>query len=76
MTNKYFIANLYFPIIDGSKLAWLRRKLHIVNDLKAKLLVRIDILNFKGFIMDLLRNKAYILIYNIDILIVSLLKRG
>ena len=76
MTNKYFIVNLYFLIIDGSKLAWLRKELYIVNDLKVKLLIRIDILNLKGFIINLPRNKAYILIYNIDILIASLLKRG
>ena len=76
MTNKYFIVNLYFLIIDGSKLAWLRRELHIVNNLKVKLLVRIDILGPKGFIIDLPRNKIYILIYNIDIPIASLLKRG
>ena len=75
MTSKYFIANLYFLIIDGNKLAWLRRKFYIVNNLKVKLLIRINILNFKGFIINLPRNKAYILIYNIDILIVSLLKR-
>ena len=76
MTNKYFIANLYFLIIDGSKLAWLRRELHIVNNLKIKLLIRIDILSPKRFIIDLLRNKAHILTYNIDIFIASLLKRG
>ena len=75
MTSKYFIVILYFPIIDGSKLAWLRKELYIVNNLKVKLLVGINILNFKGFIIDLLRNKAYILIYNIDIPIASLLKR-
>ena len=76
MTSKYFIANLYFPTIDDSKLAWLRRELHIVNNLKIKLLVKINILNPKGFIINLLRNKAHILIYNIDISIASLLKRG
>ena len=76
MTNEYFIANLYFLTIDGSKFAWLRRELHIVNNLKIKLLVRMDILGPKGFIIDLLRNKAYILICNIDIPIASLLKRG
>ena len=76
MINKYFIANLYFLTIDGSKLAWLRRELYIVNDLKVKLLVGMDILGFKGFIIDLLRNKVYILICNIDILIASSLKRG
>ena len=75
MTNKYFIVNLYFLIIDGSKLAWLRREFYIVNNLKIKLLVRIDILGLKGFIINLLRNKIYILIYNIDIPIASLLKR-
>ena len=76
MTSKYFIANLYFLIIDGSKLAWLRRELYIVNNLKIKLLVGMDILDLKGFIIDLLRNKVYILICNIDISIVSSLKRG
>ena len=75
MISKYFIVNLYFLIIDDSKLAWLRRELHIVNDLKIKLLIRIDILNLKGFIINLPRNKAHILICNIDIFIVSLLKR-
>ena len=67
MTSKYFIVNLYFSTIDGSKFAWLRKELYIVNNLKVKLLVRIDILDFKGFIMDLLRNKAHILICNINI---------
>ena len=76
MINKYFIVNLYFLIIDGSKLAWLRKEFYIVNNLKIKLLVGIDILDFKGFIIDLSRNKAYILIYNIDIPIASSLKRG
>ena len=76
MTNKYFIANLYFLTIDGSKLAWLRKELYIVNNLKIKLLIRINILGFEGFIIDLLRNKVYILICNIDIPIVSSLKRG
>ena len=76
MTNKYFIANLYFLIINGSKLAWLRKELYIVNNLKVKLLIEINILNLKGFIIDLSRNKVYILIYNIDIPIALLLKRG
>ena len=76
MTSKYFIVNLYFLTIDGSKLAWLRRELYIVNNLKVKLLIRIDILGPKGFIINLLRNKVYILIYNIDIPIASSLKRG
>ena len=76
MTSKYFIVNLYFLTIDGSKLAWLRKELYIVNNLKVKLLIKINILDFKRFIIDLLRNKTYILIYNIDIPIVSLLKRG
>ena len=76
MTSKYFIVNLYFLIIDGSKLAWLRKELYIVNNLKVKLLIKIDILDPKGFIIDLPRNKIYISIYNIDILIASLLKRG
>ena len=76
MTSKYFIVNLYFLIIDDSKLAWLRKELYIVNNLKIKLLIKINILNLKRFIINLLRNKAYILIYNIDIPIVSLLKRG
>ena len=76
MISKYFIVNLYFLIIDDNKLAWLRRELYIVNNLKIKLLIRINILNPKGFIIDLSRNKVYILIYNIDISIVSLLKRG
>ena len=76
MTSKYFIVNLYFLIIDDSKLAWLRREFYIVNNLKIKLLIRINILNFKRFIINLLRNKVYILIYNIDIPIASSLKRG
>ena len=76
ITSEYFIANLYFPTIDGSKLAWLRREFHIVDDVKIKLLVRIDILGPEGFIIDLSRNKVYILICNIDIPIASLLKRG
>ena len=76
MINKYFIVNLYFLIIDDSKLAWLRKELYIVNNLKVKLLIRIDILNPKRFIMNLSRNKIYILIYNIDIPIASSPKRG
>ena len=76
MTSKYFIVNLYFLTIDGSKLAWLRREFYIVNNLKIKLLIGMDILNLKGFIIDLSRNKVYILTYNIDIPIASLLKRG
>ena len=76
MTNKYFIVNLYFLIIDGSKLAGLRKEFYIVNNLKVKLLIKINILDFKGFIIDLSRNKAHILIYNINISIALLLKRG
>ena len=76
MTSKYFIVNLYFPTIDGSKLAWLRKELYIVNNLKIKLLIRINILSSKKFIIDILRTKTYILIYNINISIVLLLKRG
>ena len=76
MINKYFIVNLYFLTINGSKLAWLRKELHIVNNLKIKLLIKIDILSPKRFIIDLLRNKTYILIYNIDIFIASSPKRG
>ena len=76
MISKYFIVNLYFLIIDDSKLAWLRRELYIVNNLKIKLLIGMNILNFKRFIINLPRNKVHILIYNIDIPIASLLKRG
>ena len=71
--NKYLIINLYFLIKDN-KLVWLRRELHIINNLKIKLLVRIDILNPKRFIINLLQSKVYIKLYNINIIITSLLK--
>ena len=51
--SEYLIINLYFLIKDN-KLIWLHRELYIINNLKVKLLVRINILNFKRFIIDLL----------------------
>ena len=66
--NKYLIINLYFLIKDN-KFIWLYKELHIVNNLKIKLLIRINNLSFKEIIINLLQNKTYIKLYNINIAI-------
>lgn len=62
-TSEYVTQNLYFPGIDDkgqAVLACVRRELHIVDDLRAKMLIGNDIIGPEGIVIDVANKKAYI----------------
>ena len=62
-TAEYVIADLYFSGTDsqGNKvLACLRREIHIVDDLRAKLLIGNDIIDPEGIVVDVVNKSAFI----------------
>lgn len=52
-TSEYAIIPMYVPNADGSKVALIRREIHIVDDLSAKALIGIDIMKPEGIILDI-----------------------
>ena len=57
---EYAIIPMYVPNGDGSKVALIRREIHIVDDLSAKALIGIDIMKPEGIILDTARDIAVI----------------
>lgn len=54
LTDKYTIIDLYVDgqTVNGPKIAHLKRVAHIVDNLKAKLLISVDILAPEGMLVD------------------------
>ena len=54
--NKYIIQNIYFIRHIGDKPVefCVKRELYIVKELNAKVLIGLDIIRFKGFILNIL----------------------
>ena len=54
--SKYIIQNIYFTGHIGSKFVefYVKRKLYIVKELNTKVLIGLDIMGFKGFILNIL----------------------
>ena len=68
--SEYIIQDLYFSKLDdkGYKmLICIRRKLHIVDDLRAKMLIENNILELKDFIINIINKKICINNYKIEI---------
>ena len=62
-TSEYVTQDLYLPGIDdqGRKvLAYLRRELHIVDNLRVKMLIKNDIIRPEGIVIDIANKKARI----------------
>ena len=62
-TSEYLVTPCYFPGIDkhGNKvLACVRREIHIVDGLRAKMLIGNDFIGLEGITIDVAREKAYI----------------
>lgn len=55
-------------------LAYIRRELYFVNNLWAKILIRNNIINFKGIILDIINKKIYIDSYKITIKLLARLR--
>ena len=62
--SKYAIIPIYVPNADGSKVALIRREIHIVDDLSAKALIGIDIIKPEGIILN--ANKDLVTIGSCD----------
>ena len=58
-TNEYVLLRIYIPGLDG-RLALIERELHVVDDLRAKVLIGIDVLGPEGIILDMGRRIATI----------------
>ena len=54
--NKYIVQNIYFTGHIGSKLVefCVKRKLHIIKKLNAKVLIGLDIMGLEGFTLNIL----------------------
>ena len=70
-TNKYIIFNIYIFGIKKSKpvKAFIIKKAYIVNDLKTKILIEVDIIGFELINISVVCKTAYIGSCEIDILI-------
>ena len=77
-TDEYIITPLYFSSTqDGNNkvLTYIRKEIHLVNNLRAKILIGNDIIAPEGFVINITNKKANIKSYNIDI-IVNVYSRG
>ena len=63
-TSEYVTSPVYLPAVDKNTdkkiLACVRREVHIVDDLRAKMLIGNDILGPEKIVVDIARGKAYI----------------
>ena len=62
-TSKYILHEIYFSDTDESNkrvLACVRRELHLVDDLRAKMLIENDIIGPESIVIDVANKKAYI----------------
>lgn len=62
-TSEYITQDLYFPGTDAKGnevLACIRRELHIVDELRAKMLIGNDIIGLEGIVIDVANKEAYI----------------
>ncbi len=69
-TDEYVLVPFYCPGVDenGQKaLACIRRELHIVDDLRAKMLIGNDIVGAERFVIDVANSKASIGSCNIEV---------
>ena len=65
-TNEYYLINLYIPSIIKEKplLAHLRREIYIIDDLKAKILIEVNILDLKRILINVGEEKLLIRSYD------------
>ena len=62
-TSEYILHEIYFPGIDESGervLAYVCRELHLVDDLRAKMLIGNNIIGPEGIVIDVANKKAYV----------------
>lgn len=62
-TDEYVLETLYFPAIsnEGQQVvACIRRELHLVDNLRANILIGNDIIDAEGITIDIAKEKAYI----------------
>ena len=61
-TNEYYLINLYIPNIIKEKpsLVYLRREVYIINDLKAKILIKVNILGSEYILINIGEKKLLI----------------
>ena len=66
ITNEYYLINLYISNIIKEKplLVYLRREIYIIDDLKIKILIRVNILSFKRILINVGEKKLLIRSYN------------
>ena len=73
-TSKYLVTPCYFPRIDKHEnevLAYARREIHIVDELRANILIENDFINPKGISIDIANQKTYIGSYKTSITITA-----
>ena len=73
-TSKYVIILCYFSKIDEQEndvFACIRREVYIVNNLRVKMLIENDFIDFKKIIINVIKKKAYINNYKTFITIIA-----
>ena len=73
---EYTIIPIYIPDSDSNKIALIRRKIHIVNNLSAKTLIDIDIIKSEEIVLDIDRDFATIESYNSLQISMSIMAKG
>ena len=68
-TSEYVTIPIYLlGQVEGKEvLAYFRREMYLIDDLRAKMLLSNDILGPEGFIIDVANSKAYISSYNVAV---------
>jgi len=71
--NKYIIIFIYVPGVKDNSikvLYYIRREIHFIGDLKAKILISNDIIGLEKIVIDINNNKVYVRSYEITVLII------
>ena len=68
-TSEYVTIPIYLlGLVEGKEvLAYFRREIYLIDDLRAKILLSNNILGPEGFVINVANSKAYISSYNITV---------
>ena len=75
--NKYFIFNYiiifiyFFNIINSKSVNALIKKVYIINNFKAKIVIGVDFIGLKFININIFKRSAYIGFYNVKIFITT-----
>ena len=73
-TSEYIITLYYFSGINNQRnkvFIYIKRKIHVVDDLRVKMLINNDFIKFKKIIINVFKKKIYITNYKTFIIIIT-----